>query len=216
MRFDVVLTRLQDTTAEIRVRIAVALLMGFVALAARVGLEAILGAFLAGAVLGHVDRDAMSHPNFRTKLDAVGYGFLIPVFFVTSGLRFDLRSLTDHPSALVRVPVFLLALLAARGLPALLYRRSLGRDASVVAGLLQATSLPFIVTASQIGVSIGAVQPVTGAALVAAGLLSVLVFPPIALGRLRPVGTAEPAPSAGARSRPIAALWAERPMGTQL
>jgi Kef-type K+ transport system membrane component KefB len=209
MRFDAVLTRLQDTTAEIRVRIAVALLVGFVALAARVGLETILGAFLAGAVLGHVDRDAMSHPNFRTKLDAVGYGFVIPVFFVTSGLRFDLRALTDHPSALVRVPVFLVALLAARGVPALLYRRSLGRDAAAVAGLLQATSLPFIVTASQIGVSIGAVQPVTGAALVAAGLLSVLVFPPIALARLRSLGAAD-APSNERASR---IAW--RPMGTQ-
>ncbi len=165
MRFDVVLTRLQDTTAEIRVRIAMALLIGFVALAARVGLEAILGAFLAGAVLGHVDRDAMSHPNFRAKLDAVGYGFVIPVFFVSSGLRFDLAALTDHPSALVRVPVFLVALLAARGLPALLVRRSIGADATAIAALLQATSLPFIVTASQIGVSIGAIQPVTGAAL---------------------------------------------------
>jgi len=210
MRFDAVLTRLQDTTAEIRVRIAVALLVGFVALAARVGLETILGAFLAGAVLGHVDRDAMSHPNFRSKLDAVGYGFVIPVFFVTSGLRFDLRALTDHPSALARVPVFLLALLAARGLPALLYRRSIGRDASVVAGLLQATSLPFIVTASQIGVSIGAVRPVTGAALVAAGLLSVLVFPPIALARLRSLEAAVPPDPV-----PVPVLLAHRPMGTQ-
>jgi Kef-type K+ transport system membrane component KefB len=215
MRFDVVLTRLQDTTAEIRVRIAVALLVGFVALAARVGLETILGAFLAGAVLGHVDRDAMSHPNFRAKLDAVGYGFVIPVFFVTSGLRFDLRALTDHPSALVRVPVFLLALLVARGAPALLYRRSVGRDATVVAGLLQATSLPFIVTASQIGVSIGAVQPVTGAALVAAGLLSVLIFPPVALARLRTLGTAGPAATTVDDRRPALALWANRPMGTQ-
>jgi Kef-type K+ transport system membrane component KefB len=208
MRLDAVLTRLQDTTAEIRVRIAVALLLGFVALAARVGLETILGAFLAGAVLGHVDRDAMSHPRFRAKLDAVGYGFVIPVFFVSSGLRFDLQALTDQPSALVRVPLLLVALLAARGLPALLYRRSIGADATVVAGLLQATSLPFIVTASQIGVEIGAVQPVTGAALVAAGLLSVLVFPPIALARLRSPGTADAADDPPARTLPVL-----RPMG---
>ena len=87
-------SRLQDTTAEIRVRIAVALLIGFVALAANVGLETILGAFLAGAVLGLVDRDTATHPHFRLKLEAVGYGFLIPVFFVTSGLRFDLDALT--------------------------------------------------------------------------------------------------------------------------
>src|SRR5207249_3272939 len=150
----------------------------------------------------------------RAKLDAVGYGFVIPVFFVSSGLRFDLQALTDHPSALVRVPVFLLALLAARGLPALLYRRSIGADATAVAALLQSTSLPFIVTASQIGPSIGAIQPVPGAALVAAGLLSVLVFPPIALARLRTLGTPDARPTL-ADSEPAMALWANRPMGTQ-
>lgn len=185
MRLDAVLTRLQDTTAEIRVRIAVALLVGFVALAARVGLETILGAFIAGAVLGAVDRDSVSHPHFRLKLEAVGYGFLIPVFFVTSGLRFDLQALSDNPSALARVPLFLVALVAARGVPALLYRSKVGADGAVVAGLLQATSLPFIVAASQIGVSIGAVRPVTAAALVSAGLVSFVFFPPIALARLR-------------------------------
>ena len=185
MRIDAVLVRLQDTTAEIRVRIAVVLLIGFVALAASVGLETILGAFIAGAVLGMVDRDTMSHPHFRAKLDAVGYGFVIPVFFVTSGLRFDLDALTASPSAFARVPLFLLALLAVRGVPAFLYRRSLGKDGAVTAALLQATSLPFLVTASGIGVAVGAISAVTAAALVSAGLLSVVLFPPLALARLR-------------------------------
>src|SRR5213078_1769039 len=85
MRLGEVLVRLQDTTAEIRVRCAVVLLVAFTALAVRFGLESILGAFLAGAVVGLVDRDARSHPHFRTKLEAIGYGFLVPVFFVTSG-----------------------------------------------------------------------------------------------------------------------------------
>ena len=94
---DETVTRLQDTTAEIRVRAAVVLLVGFVALAAQLGLETILGAFLAGAVVGLVDRDTTSHPHFRTKLEAIGYGFLIPVFFVASGLRLDLGGLIDEP-----------------------------------------------------------------------------------------------------------------------
>ncbi len=186
MGIDRVLVRLQDTTAEIRVRIAVALLVGFVALAASAGLETILGAFIAGAVLAAIDRDSMSHPHFRLKLDAVGYGFLIPVFFVASGVRFDLDALTDNPSALARVPLFLLALLLARGVPALLYRRELGSRATTAAALLLATSLPFIVTATQIGVAIDAIEPVTAAALTTAGLLSVVLFPPLALARLRP------------------------------
>ena len=180
-----VLLRLQDTTAEIRVRAAVVLLVAFVALAEQFGLETILGAFLAGAVVGLVDRDAASHPRFRIKLEALGYGFLIPVFFVTSGHRLDLRGLLEDPAALVRVPLFLLALLVVRGAPAYLAVRTLGPRATAAAALLQATSLPFIVTATQIGVATGLMSPVTAAALVCAGLLSVLVFPAVALVLLR-------------------------------
>ena len=190
-----VLTRLQDTTAEIRVRAAVVLLIALVALAEKFGLESILGAFLAGAIVGLLDRDAGSHPHFRAKLDAIGYGFVIPVFFVTSGLRLDLHALLADPSALARVPLFLLTLLAVRGLPALLYARLFDRAGVVAAGLLQATSLPFIVTATQIGVALGKISSVTAAALICAGLLSVLIFPLIALGLLR---QGEPAPDVDA------------------
>jgi Kef-type K+ transport system membrane component KefB len=193
MRLGQVLVRLQDTTAEIRVRFAVLLLVGFTALAERFGLESILGAFLAGAIVGLVDRDSSSHPRFRIKLEAIGYGFLVPVFFVTSGIRLDLTGLLHSPSALVRVPVFLLALLAVRGVPALLGLRANGRRATLALGLLQATSLPFIVTITQIGVALGKITPVTAAALVCAGLLSVLIFPVPALSLLR---RGEPEPAA--------------------
>ena len=179
------MTRLQDTTAEIRVRAAVLLLVGFVAMAAKLGLETILGAFLAGAVVGLVDRDTSTHPQFRTKLEALGYGFLIPVFFVASGLRLDLAGLIDQPSALARVPVLALALLVVRGLPALLLARRHDGRSVAAAGLLQATSLPFLVTASQIGVATGTMSDTTAAALVCAGLLSVIAYPALALGLLR-------------------------------
>ncbi len=185
MNLGSVLVRLQDTTAEIRVRFAVLLLIAFVALAEQFGLETILGAFLAGAVVGLIDRDSSTHPHFRVKLEAIGYGFLIPVFFVTSGVRLDLTGLFAHPGALLRVPVFLLALLVVRGLPALVYLRTAGGRQTIAAGLLQATSLPFIVTASSIGVVVGTITPVTSAALVCAGLLSVLIFPALALSTLR-------------------------------
>jgi Kef-type K+ transport system membrane component KefB len=194
MRLGDVLTRLQDTTAEIRVRACVALLLGFVALAARFGLETILGAFVAGAVVAVVDRDSTSHPHLRTKLEALGYGFLVPTFFVASGLRLDLHGLLASPAALARVPVLLLALLAARGLAALPLRATASGHATAAAALLQATSLPFIVTATQIGVATGRVSPVTAAALVCAGLLSVLLFPAAALALLRREPAAVPAP----------------------
>ena len=193
MRLGTVLVRIQDTTAEIRVRFAVLLLVALVALAGHLGLETILGAFLAGAIVGLVDRDSSTHPHFRIKLEAIGYGFLIPVFFISSGVRLDLSGLLASPSALIRVPLFLLALLVVRGVPALLSIRRLGRTRSAASGLLQATSLPFIVTASQIGMAAGLMTPITAAALVCAGLLSVLIFPVVALGLLR----SAPAPRRG-------------------
>jgi Kef-type K+ transport system membrane component KefB len=181
-----VLLRLQDTTAQIRVRGAFLLLVGFVALAESLGLEVILGAFLAGAVVSLVDRDRMlTHPAFRTKLEAVGYGVFIPVFFVASGIRFDLDALFASSSTVARVPLFLCALLAVRGVPALVYRSTVGTRHTLVAALLQATSLPFIVAASMIGIELGLLDKATGAALVAAGLLSVVVFPLLALTILR-------------------------------
>ena len=195
MGLEALLVRLQDTTAEIRVRFAVVLLIGFVTLAAHFGVETILGAFIAGAVLNLVDRDTMSHPNFRLKLEAIGYGFVIPVFFVSSGLRFDLRALLASPAALARVPLFLLAFLVVRGVPAALYAPAVGRRSAVAAGLLQATTLPFVVTATAIGVALHLMTPVTAAALVAAGLVSVVVFPLVALALLRETGSGREVPA---------------------
>ena len=186
MKLSGVLTRLQDTTAQIRVRAAFVLLIGFTALAEQVGLETILGAFAAGALVSLIDRDeAMTHPQFRLKLEAAGFGIFIPIFFVASGLRFDLNALFASASTVARVPLFLLAIYLARALPALVYVRLLGRSRSVIAGVLQATSLPFIVAATQIGLQLGVVTRASAAGLVAAGLLSVVISPALGLMLLR-------------------------------
>ena len=105
MRIRADLLRLQDTTAQIRVRAALVLFVGFAAVAEALGLEVILGAFIAGAIVSLADRDqAMTHPDFRRKLEAIGFGFFIPVFFVSSGVRFDLDALTASASSLVDGP----------------------------------------------------------------------------------------------------------------
>jgi Kef-type K+ transport system membrane component KefB len=176
------LLALQDTTAQVRVRAAVALLMGFAALAAGFGLEAILGSFLAGATISLLDRDhALTHQEFRAKLQAVGFGALIPFFFVATGMSLDVRIFITSPGTLARVPVFLAALLLARALPALLYRPLLtSRRQVVTAGLLQATSLSIPVVGGSIGVGLGLIRPANYVALVAAGLVSVIAFPAIA------------------------------------
>lgn len=186
LRISAAMVRLQDTTAEIRIRASFLLLAVFVVLAERLEFEAILGAFFAGAIIKLVDRDqAMTHPQFRRKLEAVGYGVFVPFFFVSTGVRFDLDGLFTSWEAIARVPIFLGALLVARGLPALVYRPLTTRAQTAAAALLQATSLSFLVVAGQIGVQLDLIRPATYAALVAAGLLSVLLFPLTALRLLR-------------------------------
>src|SRR5215212_8983472 len=185
-RLSSALLRLQDSSAEIRVRGAFLLLIGLVVIAQLFGLEVILGAFFAGAVLKLLDRDEMmTHTGFHTKLQAVGFGVFIPFFFITSGIQLDVRALFAGGSALALVPVFLIALLLARGLPALLYRPMVGDRSSLAAGLLQATSLPFIVAATGIGIELGILSPAVGTAMVVVGLLSVVLFPLGALTILR-------------------------------
>jgi Kef-type K+ transport system membrane component KefB len=200
MRIREDLVRLQDTTAQIRVRAALLLFVGFAAVAEALGLEAILGAFIAGAIVSLADRDqTMTHPDFRRKLEAIGFGFFIPVFFVSSGVRFDLDALTTSTSSLVMVPVFLAALVVVRGVPAVLYRGRLGPRRAAIAGVMQATSLPFIVAATAIGQELGLIDAAGSAALIGAGLLSVLCFPLAGLvllrrGEARREPDAEPAP----------------------
>ena len=197
-----VLARLQDTTAQIRVRGAFALLIGFAALAETLGLEVILGAFIAGAILRLVDTDSeMTHPQFRSKLEAIGYGVFVPVFFVATGLRFDLSALLASPGALAQVPIFIVALLVVRGLPTIVFRGQADGRRLIGGGLLQATLLPIAPT--QIGLELGLLSPATGAALVVAGLIAVHVFPTVALALLRQAPAADqPMSSLSSMERP--------------
>ena len=124
LRVSATLRALEDTSAQLGVRAAVLLLVLFVALASGLGVETILGAFVAGALLRFVDQEEhLIHVEFRRKVEAIGYGFLIPVFFVSSGARFNIDALVHSPEHLILIPVFLLSLVVVRGVPAFLYRR---------------------------------------------------------------------------------------------
>ncbi len=162
---------------------ALTLLVALAALATASGLEAILGAFLAGVTLRVLDRDeGTTHRLFRTKLQAVGFGAFVPFFFVSTGMALDVRALFVSASTPVKVAVFLAALLVVRAVPAVLYASLAARRRQVAAaGLLQATSLSIPIVAGSIGVHLGLIQPDDHVALVAAGLLSVVAFPLLAL-----------------------------------
>jgi Kef-type K+ transport system membrane component KefB len=174
--------RLHETSAQIGVRIAFLLLVGLVLAAQEFGLEVVLGAFLAGAMVSLLDREnALDRTGLRPKLEGVGFGVFIPIFFLVSGASLDLDALFSSLDTALLVPATLVALLVVRALPALLYRRFVDRQQAIAAGLLQATSLSFVVAATQIGVGLGKIEEATAAGLVAGGVLSVLLFPALAL-----------------------------------
>lgn len=165
-----------ETSSQTAVRIAVVLLVALLLLAGELGLDVVLGAFAAGIVLRITLPDG-DEPLER-KLEGLAFGFFIPAFFVVSGLRVDVPSILESPA---RLAVFFVLMLALRGLPVLLLFRSRlpGRDPLRLA-LLSATALPLIVAITEIGLSTGEMLPENAAALVGAGLLSVLVFPVLA------------------------------------
>ena len=180
-----VVRRLEDTSSQLRVRLAITFALAFSVVAEHFGLATILGAFLAGVIVRRTDESQASQEEFQSKLEAIGFGFLIPVFFVSTGVGLDIASLFRSTRAIIAVPVFLVALLAVRGLPALLYVRVVGRTRAIAAGFMQGTSLTFIVVATTIGIETGHQRPSTAAALVVAGLLSVVIYPPVALRMLK-------------------------------
>ena len=174
------------STSQLRVRGAFVILLAFAAVAHEFGVDALLGAFVGGVVLNIADNDDRpTQERYQAQLHAIGFGFLVPVFFIVTGVMFNLKSLFASSSSLELVPAILAGILIARALPALLYRRQLGLRPAIAAGLLQATTLTFPVVVAEVGQSLGLLSAATSAALIGAALLSVLIFPVIALA-LRP------------------------------
>jgi Kef-type K+ transport system membrane component KefB len=190
-----------DSTSQLRVRGGFVILLVFTALAHQFGVDALLGAFVGGIVLSIADRD--DRPNlrrFQGKLHAIGYGFLVPVFFIGTGIMFNVRALLASPSSLVLLPVLVVAILVVRASPALIFRSRTGTSPAIAAGLLQATTLTFPVVVAQVGRDLHLLTEPSAAALIGAALASVLLFPALALA-LRPwsrprAAVPEPGPSA--------------------
>ncbi len=184
------LTRHMESSAQLPVRVALLMILLLVLLAEILGLDVLLGAFAAGIVV-RLFSSGGSISAVRGKLEAIGFGFLIPVFFVVSGIQFDLHVFVESPGSLWRVALFLGLMLAARGIPVfLLYLKILKPAERIPMALLSATGLPLIVVITSIALAEGKMLPVNAASLVAAGMLSVLVFPAIGLWRMRVAGLA--------------------------
>ena len=196
-RLERILEEGEGSTAQTSIRWTVVLLLLLLVIAEEFGLDVVLGAFLAGIVLRRwAPGDVHS---LEGKLDAIGYGFFIPLFFVASGMSLDIRSIAEAP---LRLLVFFVLLLAVRGVPALfLYRDALPPVRRVQMMFLTATALPLLVALAEIGLRNGTMLPENAAALVGAGALSVLVFPmaAVTIERRRRAGEGPAAaPAAGA------------------
>jgi Kef-type K+ transport system membrane component KefB len=195
-RLERILQEGEGSTAQTTIRWTVVLLLLLLVIAEEFGLDVVLGAFLAGIVLRRwAPGDVHS---LEDKLDAIGYGFFIPLFFVASGMSLDIRSIAGAP---LRLAVFFVLFLAVRGVPALfLYRDALPPVRRVQMMFLTATALPLLVALAEIGLRNGTMLPENAAALVGAGALSVLVFPmaAVAIERRRRVGAGPAAAASGA------------------
>jgi len=183
------------SSSQLPVRVAVLLIVVLVWLASDLGLDVLLGAFASGVVV----RLFSSGPDgdvVREKLDAIGFGFLVPIFFIVSGMNFDLHALTGSVSTLLRVPLFLILFLFVRGAPAvLLYRTKLDRRLLAPLAFFSATALPLIVVITELGVQTGRMRPENAAALVGAGMLSVLLYPLLGFALLRRAGVVSGEPA---------------------
>jgi Kef-type K+ transport system membrane component KefB len=174
----------QDATGQVTLRWAVVLLFLLLAVASKFGLDVVLGAMLAGIVLRiWARRLSMDTASLERKFDTVGYGIFIPIFFISSGMTIDLKAIGQDP---LRLVLILAMLLVIRGLPSMLvYRRVLPPRQRVEMTFITATSLPLLIALAEIGEQDGVMIPATAAALVGAGVLSVLIFPLVAVGLRR-------------------------------
>ena len=190
-----------ESSSQPAIRVLVLLVFGLVALAGTLGLDILLGGFVAGIVsrLALKGREVQA---LESKLTAVGFGFLIPFFFITSGMAFDLDSLIESPGAFAKVFMFLALFLVVRGVPALLlYRGVLGARERVPLAFFSATQLPLVVAITTLATDGGHMRSSTAAALVGAAILSTLIFPFVGLALRRrypgePETAGSPAPAA--------------------
>lgn len=180
------------TSAQVGVRLSVFVVVAMFALAEWLGLDPVLGAFTAGIVV-HLflgAGDERESEQVLSRLEGIGFGFFIPIFFVVSGVRFDLDALLADPAKLLLVPGFLVLLLVVRGAPTtILHRKALGRRPAVALGFLAATALPLVVVITGLAQEEGVLSDATASALVGAAMLSVLIFPTIALRVLGHAGS---------------------------
>ena len=162
------------------VRVAILILLGLVSFANELGMELVLGAYTAGMVIAMLVRDTRAE-ILENRLTSIGSGFFIPLFFITSGVEFDLPGLVTSPASLARLILFCAGFLIVRVIPVLLYKHVLPERDLLPLALFSSTTLPLVVAVTYLGVRTGDMLPENASALVAAAVITVAVFPALAI-----------------------------------
>jgi Kef-type K+ transport system membrane component KefB/Trk K+ transport system NAD-binding subunit len=178
-----ILSELSSATSQIRIRGAFALMVVWVVLSEALGVELILGAFLAGVIAGLISDP--NEDNVKEKLDAIGYGFFIPIFFIMVGVEFNLHALFQSPKALLLVPILILIALAVKVLPSLLLKFPFSWRESLAGGFLLSSRLSLIIAASSIALSLGLITEAINAAIILLAIIS-CTFSPMIFNRILP------------------------------
>jgi Kef-type K+ transport system membrane component KefB len=200
------LERTFEASSQLAVRITVVLVFGLVLLASDLGLDILLGGFVAGMIV-RLALKGRELQIFESKLTAVGFGFFVPFFFVTSGIEFDLAALGSL-TALLKLALFFVLFLVVRGVPALiLYRGVLAARDRAALAFYSATELPLVVAITTLAIEGGHMKSSTAAGLVGAAMLSTLVFPfvGLALRKRSEAETGEEPPAASPSQAPAPA-----------
>lgn len=180
-----VLARRAGGATQLGVRLAVVAMVGFAALGQVLGLEAILGSFVAGVAVSAISDRSHGTGATRMKIEVIGFGLLVPIFFVAAGVRFDLAALAGSAADLALVPVLLVAMVMTRALPTLLYAKLLTNRELLASGLLLSTKLTFVVAVVQVASAAGQITPATASALITAAIITVVSFPTATAWTLR-------------------------------
>jgi Kef-type K+ transport system membrane component KefB len=179
-RIVVVIQKTMEATGQLAVRLSVFVLAALVYLTSRLGLDVVLGAFSAGMIVS-IAAGPDSRRLLQPKLDAVAFGVFVPVFFVVTGMRFDLDAVVGDPAGFAKMVLFLLLMLVVRGLPTfVLARDALPVNERRALAFYASSGLPLIVAITTLGIAAGEMRTDTAAGLVGAGMVSVLVYPVLA------------------------------------
>lgn len=165
--------RIDKSTTQLDIRLAFFLIFVLVTFAEQIGAESILGAFLAGAVM----KLLKPKPDTEAKLSSMGYGFFIPVFFITTGVNLNLRTLFTNKEALMLIPLFLIAFLLSKAIVFFVFRRQFGNRYSVAAAIVTSTTITLVLPILQVGRNLKLITTAQSGAITLAAIITCLICP---------------------------------------